>query len=106
MEEVRPVRLRYTSEARQHIAAIHDYIAERNQAAAMRVIERIRAAISRLGEAPHIGRRGAVPGTQEWIVRGLPYIIVYQADPDRDELTVLDVFHGARDIARGPGPGE
>jgi plasmid stabilization system protein ParE len=46
---------------------------------------------------PGLGHAGKVPGTREWVVRGLPYIIVYQPNPDLDELTVLAVFHGARD---------
>ena len=44
-----------------------------------------------------LGHAGKVPGTREWVVRGLPYIIVYLPNPDLDELTVLAVFHGARD---------
>jgi hypothetical protein len=30
-------------------------------------------------------------------VQGLPYIIVYELDLQRDEVTVLGVFHGAQD---------
>jgi plasmid stabilization system protein ParE len=40
----------------------------------------------------HIGR---VPGTQEWVVRGLPYIIVFEVDAD--EVVILGVFHAAQD---------
>jgi plasmid stabilization system protein ParE len=72
------------------------FAAKDNPRAARDVVRRIDT-IERLGEFPGLGHRGKVPGTREWVVRGLPYIIVYEVDPDLDELTVLAVFHGARD---------
>jgi plasmid stabilization system protein ParE len=95
---MRPVRLRFTEEARDHIAAIYSYIKDRNSAAATQVAARIRSAASQLAEFPRMGHVGRVPGTHEWVVRGLPYIIVYQtgaADPD--EVLILGVFHAAQD---------
>jgi toxin ParE1/3/4 len=45
-----------------------------------------------------MGRAGRVEGTHEWVVRGLPYIIVYEiGTTDPDEIVVLGVFHGAQD---------
>lgn len=92
------MRLRFSDEARAQIAEIYAYIAERNPRAAAGVIERIRAAAELLQEFPYIGREGREPGTREWVVRGLPYIIVYELNVSGpDELMVLAVFHGARD---------
>jgi plasmid stabilization system protein ParE len=34
--------------------------------------------------------------TAEWVVRGSPYIIVYEVNMDQDELVILAVFHGSR----------
>jgi len=45
---------------------------------------------------PEVGRTGRVLGTREWVVRGLPYIIVYEVMPE-ETLIVLGVFHGAQD---------
>ncbi|WP_246175007.1 type II toxin-antitoxin system RelE/ParE family toxin [Bradyrhizobium paxllaeri] len=90
--------MRFTAEAREHIAAIYSYIRERNPIAATQVVARIRLAAERLTEFPRMGHVGRVPGTHEWVVRGLPYIIVYEiglADPD--EVLVLGVFHAAQD---------
>ena len=57
------------------------------------------AAAELLREFPHIGREGRDPGTREWVVRGLPYIIVYELDvPGPSELMVLAIFHGARGL--------
>ena len=92
------MRLRYTAEAREHIAAIYSYVGDRSPAAATQVAARIRLAAERLTEFPRIGRAGRVHGTLEWVVRGLPYIIVYQigaADPD--EVLILGVFHAAQE---------
>ena len=91
------MRLRYTLDALNHVAEIHSYIVERNPRAATQVIMRIRAAAERLRKFPHIGHIGAAPGTLEWVVRGLPYVIVHEVDPDADEVLILGVFHGARD---------
>jgi toxin ParE1/3/4 len=92
------MRLRFSNEARAHIAQIHAYIAERNPRAATAVVERIQAATELLRDFPHIGREGRQPGTREWVVRQLPYIVVYELGiPGPDDLTILGFFHGARD---------
>ena len=89
------MKLRFTAEARGHIAAIYNYISDRNTAAATQVVARIRMAAEKLTEFPRMGRVGRVPDTHEWVVRGLPYIIVYQEDAD--EVLILGVFHAAQD---------
>lgn len=95
---MRPVRLRFTAEAREHVAAIFSYLRDRNLVAATQVVGRIRLATERLAEFPRMGHAGRVAGTYEWVVRGLPYIIVYQtAATDPDEVLILGVFHGAQD---------
>jgi toxin ParE1/3/4 len=92
------VKLRFTAEARGHIAAIYNYISDRNPAAATQVVARIRMAAAQLTEFPRMGRVGRVPDTHEWVVRGLPYIIVYQEDAN--EVLILGVFHAAQDRER------
>ena len=89
------MRVRFTIDALAHIAEIHSYIDARNSAAATHVVGRIRAAAERLGEFPELGRNGALTGTREWVVTGLPYIIVYEREA-ADELTVLGIYHGAQ----------
>jgi plasmid stabilization system protein ParE len=49
---MRPVRLRYTAQARQHIASIYGYIRDRNPTAARQVVARIRLAAERSTEFP------------------------------------------------------
>jgi plasmid stabilization system protein ParE len=43
---------------------------------------------------PYTGHVGRAPGTYEWVVVSLPYIIV---DEDADEVAIIAVFHGAQD---------
>ena len=90
------MKVRYTIDALLHIAAIHTFVNERNPVAAVRVVARIRTGADRLGEFSQIGRTGAASGTREWVVTGLPYIIVHELDERRDEVVILGVYHGAQ----------
>jgi toxin ParE1/3/4 len=101
---MRPVAVRWALDAQAHIASIHDYIAERNPQAAQRVVARIRAAVDRLADFPYLGRPGIAPETRELMVARLPYIVVYQLDPNTEAVHILAVFHGAQD--RRPNPDE
>jgi len=95
------VRVRYDLQARRDVANIHDYIAERNPHAASKVVARIRAAIHLLSEFPQIGHPGRAPDTREWVVKGLPYVIVHELRPAEDEIAILGIFHGAQDRDQG-----
>ncbi len=99
---MRPLRLRYTAAALAHLKSIYTYIAERNEPAARRIVADIRGAAGRLQRFPRMARTGAVPGTQEWTVRGSPYLIVYQVDEAGGEVVVLAVYHGAQDWQNEP----
>jgi toxin ParE1/3/4 len=90
------MKVRFTLEALTHVAGIHFYIESRSPRAAAHIVNRIFAEVDRIGEFPQIGRIGIVSGTYEWIVPGLPYIIVHELDEDKNEVIVLGVFHGAR----------
>jgi toxin ParE1/3/4 len=78
------------------LESISGWIAQDNPLAARSVVGRILDAIKRLGEFPGLGHSGKVAGTREWVVRALPYIVVYEVDADHDELRVIAVVHGAR----------
>jgi plasmid stabilization system protein ParE len=43
----------------------------------------------------NIGRPGLVAGTRELVE--WPYIVVYQAYEERDEIVIISIFHGAQD---------
>ncbi|HEY4526484.1 MAG TPA: type II toxin-antitoxin system RelE/ParE family toxin [Candidatus Paceibacterota bacterium] len=92
------MNVRFTTEAQQHIAAIYDYIYLRNSVAAIAVTARIRAAADLLKDFPLLGHKSVVAGTHELVVKGLPYILVYEVRKRNREVVVLGVFHGARDF--------
>lgn len=77
---------------------IYAWIAKDSPRNAISVVRRVDAAIEdKLAFFPYMGRHGRASGTREWVVHGLPYIIVYRVDEELDELTVLAIFHGAQD---------
>jgi len=76
---------------------IRAWVSKDSPVNARSVIERILGAIeTKIPAFPYIGREGRIEGTREWIVRGLPYIILYEVDDVRQAVTVLAVFHGAQ----------
>lgn len=81
--------------AREDLRATYAYYAERNPAAADRVIGTILNAANGLAQFPLMGRHGAVPGTRERIVTRYPYKIVYHIVGD-DTVEVLRIIHAAR----------
>jgi toxin ParE1/3/4 len=76
---------------------VFDWIAGDSPAAARAVVSRILASVERLGAFPEMGRSGREPGTREWVVPGLPYIVVYEVRAEAAEVVVIAVFHGAQD---------
>lgn len=92
------MRLVFAEPAARDLNDIIDYVAFDDPRAAEKVYRAIIAAAMRLGDFPNIGHAGRVPGTRELSVTSLPYIIVY--DVGGEVVTVLAVFHAARDLAR------
>jgi toxin ParE1/3/4 len=92
------MRVNYSSAARRDLDSIIDYISLEDRAAAERVFYAISDSVGRLGDYPNMGHAGRVSDTRELSVTGLPYIVVYEVSAEA--VTVLAVFHGARDLAR------
>lgn len=92
------MQLVITEPAEHDLGDIVDYIASDNPDAAANVYKKIVVAANRLIDFPAMGRSGWLPGTRELVIPNLPYIVVYQVDATRDTVTILAVFHGARDL--------
>jgi toxin ParE1/3/4 len=88
------MKLRYKARALGHIKAIHDYIAQDDPAAAIRVLRRIEHSVARLAILPFSGRPGVVAGTRILVVPGLPYVVIYRVG--EDEVDIIAVLHTAR----------
>jgi len=76
---------------------IYAWIAKDRPRAADAVIERILESGERLGRFPYMGHQGRAAGTSEWVIPGLPYILVYQVRDDDELVIVMAVFDGAQD---------
>jgi plasmid stabilization system protein ParE len=57
---------------------IRGRIAADNPTTATRMIERIRAAVTRLAASPALGRSGRVAGTRELVIPRTPYVVPYR----------------------------
>ncbi len=101
------MRVVIRAEAYADLKHISAWISNSSPANAQSVVSRILDAIDRLEKFPGMGHPGFVAGTREWVVRGLPYIIVYTldrefADDSRpDLLQVIAIFHGAQSRESG-----
>ena len=73
------------------------WIARDRPRSAHAVVDRILDSAERLGRFPHMGHLGRASGTLEWLVPGLPHVVVYRIDDDADVIDVISVFHGAQD---------
>lgn len=76
---------------------IYAWIAKDRPSAAGSVVNRILESAERIGHFPYMGHTGQAPGTYEWVVPGLPYIVVYELHSEHDEIAIVAVFHGAQD---------
>lgn len=75
------------------IAVYH--IAHGEPEVAYAIIQRVLAAAKKLGEWPSMARKGRIAGTREFVVKGMPYIIVYREK--EVGISILRVLHTSRD---------
>lgn len=92
------MKIRFSRQAQADIKAIHEYIAQFNPTAAKKVVSAIQRSTERLSFFPLSGRRGAVAGTRDLVISGLPIIAVYNVTTD---VEVIAVFHTSQNRPRG-----
>jgi toxin ParE1/3/4 len=89
------VKIIWSPEAIDDLAALRAYISRDNPAAARRVaLHLLEMVETTLAENPHIGRPGRVPGTREFVIDKTPYIVPYRVKDNA--LQILRIYHGAR----------
>lgn len=92
------MRVVIRAQAADDLENIYRWIAKDNRSSAVMVLNRLLDAIEMIIPAfPNIGRAGKIHSTREWVISGLPYIIVYTIDEARDVISIIGVFHGAQD---------
>ncbi|MCG2841594.1 type II toxin-antitoxin system RelE/ParE family toxin [Sandaracinobacter sp. RS1-74] len=87
------MKVRWTPEARQDRADIWDYLAARDEKAAVRIDGLISEAVAQLADFPMLGHEGEVAGTRE-LTPHSSYRLVYEIDSDT--VWILTVIHSRR----------
>jgi addiction module RelE/StbE family toxin len=87
----------FDDRAVEDLEDIYRFISTDNPQAARAVVDRVVRSAERLADFPRMARSGKVEDTREWVIPRLPYIAVYRIYPDRKEIVVVGVFHGARE---------
>ncbi len=90
------MRVVWRAGARDDRRRIFSYLAERNPAAAARLIEALILVADSLASFPERGRPGRAPGTRE-LAAVYPYLLVYEIDQAASMVRILRVWHGAQD---------
>jgi toxin ParE1/3/4 len=91
------MKLRFSRRAAQDLAAIADYIHERNPAVAQNVRAAILHSLQSLVLFPEAGRRQTIEGVRKFVTRKYPYLVYYTVDPSAEEIVILTIQHPARE---------
>ena len=90
-----------SAEAKRDLESIHDYIAEDNPAAALRVVVRIKETCELLAQFPLIGRIRPELGKS---IRSFPvksHLLLYRLG--KGEIEIARVYHMKRDLRKLEG---
>jgi plasmid stabilization system protein ParE len=90
------MKLRFTPRAVENIAAIADYIRERNPAASQRVRAAIYESLQDLILFPHVGRVQQTEGVRKFVTRKYAYLVYYTVDDAAEEIILLNIKHPAQ----------
>ncbi len=91
------MKLVFDGEALADIEDIFEWIAQDSPVIARSVADRLLSSAELLITFPFMGHAGGDPGTLEWVLPRLPYIIVYEVDREQDVIIVTAVLHAAQD---------
>jgi toxin ParE1/3/4 len=97
-------RVRLRPEVPDDLISIHDYLLERNTAAANRFLDAIQSTLDDLAEFPGKGspkrfRSAKLRGIRSWHISGFRnYLILYR--PFAEGIDVIAIVHGARNLQR------
>jgi len=94
---VRSRRFEYAPRYFRRLEDIRERIAVDNPTGASRIVERIRAAVTRLAASSALGRPGRVVGTRELVIPGTPYVVPYRVKGDI--VQIITILHGSSAMA-------
>ena len=88
-------RVRWSKQAGRDMTEAHDFIAQDDPDAALRMILTVESATEYLLTFPSMGREGRLKNTRELVIPHLPYLIVYRSASS--DAAILRVLHASRD---------
>ncbi|WP_339747791.1 type II toxin-antitoxin system RelE/ParE family toxin [uncultured Maricaulis sp.] len=91
-------RVRWSSRAGRDMTEAHDFIAQDDADAALRMILTVESATEYLLTYPSMGRQGRLKNTRELVIPHLPYLIVYRSASS--EVEILRLLHTSRDRSK------
>ena len=96
----KPLLIQWTQNAWQDLDGIVDYLLAENEAFedVEKYIKRIFTAPEHLATLPGAGKPGRIHNTREWLVKDMPYALVYAINEDK--LYILRVMHGSRQFPK------
>ena len=91
------MQLKWTEPAAQDLDKIEEYISRENSPAVaieivLKVIETVEMV---LPTHPRAGRMGRVTGTREFVIEGVPFVVIYR-QIGSDQLQIIRVLHDAQ----------
>ena len=91
------MQLKWTEPAAQDLDKIEKYISRENSPAVaidivLKVIETVEMV---LPTHPRAGRMGRVTGTREFLIEGVPFVVIYR-QIGSDQLQIIRVLHDAQ----------
>jgi toxin ParE1/3/4 len=98
-----PVKLVWTSQAREDLIEIYTYIGLDNPSAAERIFDAVQAKAELLVDYPRLGvRRREIRPSTRMLVEG-PYLILYETHPDSDDgsidgVEIVRIVDGRRNL--------
>jgi toxin ParE1/3/4 len=90
------MKVRFSRRALIQIKEISNYIAADNPRTAENVEHRLETLAAQLGRYPAMGRRTSLANVRVFSVRPYPFLMFYQTDVDKGEVTILRIRHMAR----------
>lgn len=89
------MKLVWSPQSLQDLAAVHTFISNDDPKAAGEIIGRIVSLVEeKLSSHPYLGRPGRVADTRELIVPGTPFIVPYRVKGE--SIEIARVYHAAR----------
>jgi len=88
------MKIQYARLAHDDLLSLLEFIAKEDPIAAQKIAQSLHSSIDRLASFPFYGRIGDVSKTRQFVVSGLPYIVIYQVCDET--IRILRIYHSSQ----------